>query len=807
MKAPPVATGDTDTAIEAGSAVTGNILTNDLVEDTPVSVTAAEDDDGDTITIGAAFTTDAGGSLTINSDGTYSYTPPAQGDVPPGGLTEVFTYTITDADGDTDQATLTISVNDNDLLPDAVADTDTAVEDGTAVNGDLLANDDEGDAPTTVTAAEDDDGDTITIGAAFTTDAGGSLTINSDGTYSYTPPAQGDVPPGGLTEVFTYTITDADGDTDQATLTISVNDNDLLPDAVADTDTAVEDGTAVNGDLLANDDEGDAPTTVTAAEDDDGDTITIGAAFTTDAGGSLTINSDGTYSYTPPAQGDVPPGGLTEVFTYTITDADGDTDQATLTISVNDNDLLPDAVADTDTAVEAGTAVNGDLLANDDEGDAPTTVTAAEDDDGDTITIGAAFTTDAGGSLTINSDGTYSYTPPAQGDVPPGGLTEVFTYTITDADGDTDQATLTISVNDNDLLPDAVADTDTAVEAGTAVNGDLLANDDEGDAPTTVTAAEDDDGDTITIGAAFTTDAGGSLTINSDGTYSYTPPAQGDVPPGGLTEVFTYTITDADGDTDQATLTITVNDNDLLPDAVADTDTAVEDGTAVNGDLLANDDEGDAPTTVTAAEDDDGDTITIGAAFTTDAGGSLTINSDGTYSYTPPAQGDVPPGGLTEVFTYTITDADGDTDQATLTISVDNRDDNAPLIDNDSVTIPENLANSSVVYDVNDAVTGTDLDPDSDAITYSIIAGNSAGAFDIDTSTGVITVIDSSKLDAETSTSFALTVQASAGASTDTAVITINLLDVEEHASVVSGTFTGSVTEGNPETQKPLAVP
>ena len=64
---------------------------------------------------------------------------------------------------------------------------------------------------------------------------------------------------------------------------------------------------------------------------------------------------------------------------------------------------------------------------------------------------------------------------------------------------------------------------------------------------------------------------------------------------------------------------------------------------------------GDEPTTVTAA-DQGGSAITLGTPFATANGGSLTLNSDGTYSYTPPASGTVPPAGLTEVFNYTITD-------------------------------------------------------------------------------------------------------------------------------------------------------
>ena len=666
----PNAVADTNTATEAGAAVTDNVLTGDDLGDEPTTVTSA-DQNGTAITLGTPFTTEGGGSITLNSDGTYSYTPPAQGEVPNGGLVEVFNYTITDENGDSSSTTLTIDVADNNLLPTANPDTNTATEAGAAVTDNVLTGDDLGDEPTTVTAATQGS-NVITIGEAFTTEGGGTLTLNSDGTYSYTPPAQGEVPNGGLVEVFNYTITDENGDSSSTTLTIDVADNNLLPTANPDTNTATEAGAAVTDNVLTGDDLGDEPTTVTAATQGS-NVITIGEAFTTEGGGTLTLNSDGTYSYTPPAQGEVPNGGLVEVFNYTITDENGDSSSTTLTIDVADNNLLPTANPDTNTATEAGAAVTDNVLTGDDLGDEPTTVTAANQGE-NVITLGTAFTTEGGGSITLNSDGSYSYTPPAQGEVPPEGLVEVFNYTITDENGDSSSTTLTIDVADNNLLPNAVADTNTATEAGVEVSDNVLNGDDLGDEPTTVTSANQGE-NVITLGTAFTTEGGGSLTLNSDGSYSYTPPAQGEVPPEGLVEVFNYTITDENGDSSSTTLTIDVADNNLLPNAVADTNTATEAGVEVSDNVLNGDDLGDEPTTVTSANQGE-NVITLGTAFTTEGGGSLTLNSDGSYSYTPPAQGEVPPEGLVEVFNYTITDENGDSSSTTLTIDV--ADNNTP---------------------------------------------------------------------------------------------------------------------------------
>lgn len=85
-------------------------------------------------------------------------------------------------------------------------------------------------------------------------------------------------------------------------------------------------------------------------------------------------------------------------------------------------------------------------------------------------------------------------------------------------------------------------------------------------------------------------------------------------------------------------------------------------------------------------------------------------------------------------------------------------------------------------------------DPEGDPLTYSIVSGNEAGAFNIDTDEGEITVADQEQLDFETTPVFNLMVEADDGNGGMTnASITINLNDIidenplgfEEHGSPV----------------------
>ncbi len=131
---------------------------------------------------------------------------------------------------------------------------------------------------------------------------------------------------------------------------------------------------------------------------------------------------------------------------------------------------------------------------------------------------------------------------------------------------------------------------------------------------------------------------------------------------------------------------------------------------------------------------------------------------------------------------------------------------NPPTVIDASFSVDENSPNGTVVG----TVVATDPNP-GDTLTYDITGGNTGLAFAID-SNGQITVNNSSELDYETATYFALTVEVvDSGSLSDTANITINLKDVFEggtptimidfpiDGTVVSGkiTITATVT-GDP---------
>ena len=622
-------------------------------EDIPVNIDVLVNDDfgGDgpsmgTITIlgGAAngtATVNDGGTPNDPSDDTIDYTP----DPNFNGGDAVF-YQICDSNGDCDPATVTITINPVDDLPVAEDDVANVTED-TPTNIDPLPNDDfGGDGPNTGPIFIL----TPPMNGTATVNDGGTPIDPTDDTIDYTPDPDYSGP-----DQIVYQICDIDGDCDPATIDITVDPVNDVPDAVDDLMEMTNEDMPVNIDVLTNDDfGGDGPSTGTI-------TITVpatnGTAIVND-GGTPNDPTDDTVDYTPN-----PDYNGTDMFTYEICDADGDCDQAIATINIAPGDDMPVAQDDMASVPEDG-STNIDPLPNDDfGGDGPgmgpiTIVTPP--------TNGTATVND-GGTPNDPTDDTIDYTPDPNYNGP-----DQIVYEICDVDGDCDQATINVTVDPVNDVPDAVDDPAEMTDEDTPVNIDVLVNDDfGGDGPST---------GAITIvtpptnGTAVVND-GGTPNDPTDDAVDYTPNPNYNGP-----DSFVYEICDADGDCDQATASITVNPVNDLPDAQDDIANVPED-VPTNIDPLPNDDfGGDGPTMgpITIVTPPTNGTATV------NDGGTPNDPTDDTIDYTPDPNYNGP-----DMIVYEICDADGDCDQATISINVDSSNDLPDAVDDPMETTLE----------------------------------------------------------------------------------------------------------------------
>ena len=284
-------------------------------------------------------------------------------------------------------------------------------------------------------------------------------------------------------------------------------------------------------------------------------------------------------------------------------------------------------------------------------------------------------------------------------------LGESFLARVTDGDGDQAIGQLNIRILDDGPL--AEVDTNSVNEGG-AITGDVLENDVFG----ADGAASGGGVVGVKVGADITAPATGNvgteltgtygtLTLNANGSYTYTSNANS-VPPSGATEVFTYTIQDGDGDLSTTTLTITLSDSGLT---IEDAPSPVVYEKALDLERGGNDLAGG--TVVGSDPDDPRETATGQLAATGGSGvliyalvgsiqgayGQIKLNADGSYIYTlmkPVASNTGNDGINTELgkesFSYTVTDANGNSQQGTISINIV---DDVPEAKSDSATLQD----------------------------------------------------------------------------------------------------------------------
>ncbi|GAB2480078.1 hypothetical protein GCM10027082_33770 [Comamonas humi] len=404
----------------------------------------------------------ANGTVTMNEDGTYTYTPN------PNYVGEdSFTYQVClppDPQDDPnlcDTATVKITVNGGEIT--------TAPDQASTPHGE----------PVTIDVVGNDSSSGTALDRSSTKlqdePAHGSVTCDANG-CTYTP----DEDFSGVDD-FTYQICDSNSPTPScATETVTVK---VGPKAVDD-EEKTKVNTPLNDSVTPNDVYGpDAQFTKTSDP----------------ANGTVTMNADGTYTYTPNENfvGE-------DSFTYEVCmPADVASPGPLLLLAARakaEGELCS-------TATVKITIVGGDVIAEPDTAstphDTPIAIDVARNDSSDGSPLDKASTKvvdqPANGTVTCDANGcTYTPKPGFSGE-------DKFSYQICDSSSPTascDTAEVTVQVG-----PKAVDDSN-GTPANTPVDGSLAGNDAFGP------------------GSTFQQKSGptnGTVTVNPDGTYTYTP--------------------------------------------------------------------------------------------------------------------------------------------------------------------------------------------------------------------------------------------------------------------------------------------
>jgi VCBS repeat-containing protein len=378
-----------------------------------------------------------------------------------------------------------------------------------------------------------------------------------------------------------------------------------------------------------------------------------------------------------------------------VTDGDGDTanvvaDIAGSFIFIDD---IPVAAADTGSVGEGAlltVLAAGGVLANDASGadgwaapDAGVVgVVAGSDANIDTDSPTTLNTSIAGtyGTLILQDDGSYTYQSTAN--VISGNEADTFVYTVKDGDGDLTSETLTISLSDVTGETENTTPTEQANEAG--IEGGSA----EGDSSNIISGELSLQSGWSVNSAQSGSTSLGDWSVAPDGAFEYTlTTATTDVDVVAETDIFTYDAQDANGNTVSNTVTITIiddspeayNDNICTDSSMGNVATGnVVDGSLTAGGLADNYGADVAGQLISFEHDGTVYSATNYGAFhtiTTADGGTFIfyfedvgVNVAGNFEYTASTGTGAE---VTEVFTYTLRDADGDAASANVEICVD----------------------------------------------------------------------------------------------------------------------------------------
>ncbi|MCC7335230.1 MAG: cadherin domain-containing protein [Pirellulaceae bacterium] len=471
--------------------------------------------------------------------------------------------------------------------------------------------------------------------------------------------------------------------------------------------------------------------------------VTVNGAIDREASSSYNITVRATSTDT---------STTTQVFNIAI----GDVDEYDVG-AVSDSNAAANTVAENATI---GTTVGVTVSAQDLDATNNTITYTLDDDAGGLFTIHATT-----GVVTVN--GALDYETATSHNI---------TARATSSDGSFNTQAFTINVTDvNESSVSAISDSDAAadfvlenVSVGTVVGVTALATDADG--TDTVSYSLDDDAGglfaidsttgVVTVNGAIDREAASSYNITVRATSTDT---------STTTQVFNIAI----GDVDEYDVGA-VSDSNAAANTVAENATI---GTTVGITVSAQDLDATNNTITYTLDDDAGGLFTIHATT-----GVVTVNGALDYetatSHNITARATSSDGSFnTQVFTINVTDFNE--------FSV------SAISDSDGAVnaVAEDAANGVVV---GLTALASDADGTNNIITYSL-DDSASGRFAIDSSTGIVTLADSSLLDFETSASHNITVRAdSSDGSFQTQVFTISVIDRND-APIITSNGGGSI--------------
>ncbi len=620
----------------------------------------------------------------------------------------------------------------------------TDVNDTAATDMDLSANSIAEDAAGgtvvgTLSATDADSGNvftyTLTGGATDTFEiVGDELRLKTGASLDYETATSHPV---------TVTVDDGNGNTYQEAFTVNVTDvNDNAQVFTSGSSASAAENVSDSAVLY---------TATTTDVDTTGEAITY--SLVDDAGGLFEIDASTGEVTLATGQSLDYETATSHSITVRSTDGTNSTDQA---VTINVTDVNDTAATDMDLSANsiAEDAAGGTVVG---------TLSATDADTGNvftyTLTGGATDTFEiVGDELRLKTGASLDYETATSHPV---------TVTVDDGNGNTYQEAFTVNVTDVNDNAQVFTSGSSASAAENVSDSAVLY--------TATTTDVDTTGEAITY--SLVDDAGGLFEIDASTGEVTLATGQSLDYETATSHSITVRSTDGTNSTDQA---VTINVTDVNDTAATDMD--------LSANSIAEDAAGGTVVgTLSATDADTGNvftyTLTGGATDTFEiVGDELRLKTGASLDYETATSHPV---------TVTVDDGNGNTYQEAFTVNVTDVNDNAQVFTSgSSASAAENVSDSAVIY----TATTTDVDTTGEAITYSLV-DDAGGLFEIDASTGEVTLVTGQSLDYETATSHSITVRSTDGTNSTDQAVTINVTDVNDTAATDMDLSANSIAE------------
>lgn len=551
------------------------------------------------ITIGLTTYTEADG-ITVNSNGTWSFTVPAQDYLSDGSHN--WSVNVVDDAGnvDADQGVIVVDTTDPTALT-------VKLDNGTVSDDEIT-----GEAKPQFSGASEA-GTTIQVKVNGVVQPDSSVVVQPDGSWVFEAPTK--LPEGHY--VFEFISTDAAGNSQSMTHNLEIDTSNTVAGGLND---STDSGT--KGDKVTN-----SQSVKLSGSGEVGADIEVeinNKTYTT------AVQSDGTWELTIP---DLLPEG-NHPYSIKSTDAAGIVHKITDTVEVDrTNTITAGLKASSDTGSDKSDGITHDKQ--------PTFVGQTQAGSTVQLVINGSTTYD----VTVDSDGSFEFQVPST--MPDGDYTYKFTSIDAAGNSVSDDGTITI-----DTHAELTVKLDSSSDTGTS--GDRITSD---KTPTISGSGEEGTKITLLINSkTYTT------TVDQFGEWSITLPPVDALPDGDYP--YSVTAVDIAGNTTVLRNTVEIDKTiDVTGELKTDTGSNSNDGIT----------QSNQPTF--GGTMDAGDTIT----FTLnnkiyDENSGVTVNANGTWSFTVPPSDQLPDD--TYVWRVDVVDAAGNADYDSGTIVVDTTDPN-----------------------------------------------------------------------------------------------------------------------------------